>query len=79
MIRYDESARADLAIDAVYEGRIVEEFSDEAIFRLIPGVGHQGCFHAAGKGDEKDFVVLCTRDEDTDWPDKIDLHSGRPL
>ena len=79
IIKYDDLANADLLVDAVYEGKYGGKLSGEAISTLLPGVGNPGGFRASGKGDEKKFVVLCTSGEDKDWPDSLDLNTGRFL
>lgn len=77
IIPYTQLACADLIIDAVYEGEVGSRLSGEALSRLLPGVGNQGGFRAAGRGDDKRFVVLFTSGEDKDWPDSLDLQTGR--
>ena len=42
-----------------------------------PGCGNLGGFRAAGRGEIKKFVVLYTSGEDKDWPDTLDLNTGR--
>ena len=76
---YATLPNADLIVDAVYEGESGGQLSGEAISHLLPGVGNQGGFRASGLGDDKRFVVLFTSGEDKDWPDHLDLNTGRFL
>ena len=69
--------KADLIVDAVYEGEVGGLISGEALSHLLPGVGNQGGFRASGRGDNKKFVVLFTSGEDKDWPDDLDPNTGR--
>ena len=77
VFKYDDLASADLLVDAVYEGKNSQEISGEAISTLIPGVENQGGFRPSGPGEDKNFVVLCTSGEDKDWPDSLDLYTGK--
>lgn len=79
IIPYEELPNADLIVDAVYEGKSGGQMSGEAISYLLPGVGNQGGFRPSGLGDVKRFVVLFTSGEDRDWPDHLDLNTGRFL
>ncbi len=69
--------KADLIIDAVYEGEPGGLLSGEALSHLLPGVGNQGGFRASGRGHDKKFVALFTSGEDKDWPDDLDTNTGR--
>jgi len=68
---------ADLVVDAVYEGGLRGNVGDDAVCRIIPGVGNLGGFRAAGQGEDKQLVVLYTSGEDKDWPDLIDHTTGQ--
>ena len=76
---YEELPIADLIVDAIYEGMAGGQLSGEALSYLLPGIGNQGGFRAAGRDNDKRFVVLFTSGEDRDWPDHLDTHSGRFL
>ena len=78
-VPYAMLPKADLVVDAVYEGESGGQMSSEAISYLLPGVGNQGGFRASGLGEDKRFVVLFTSGEDKDWPDHLDLNTGRFL
>lgn len=66
----------DLFVDAVYEGGSAKTGADDPISNIFPGVGTQGGFRPPGRKERK-FVVLYTSGEDRDWPDHIDLSTGR--
>lgn len=66
-----------LVVDAVYEGGAKGNASDDPLSKLLPGIGNMGGFRIAGRGGARRFVVLYTSGEDKDWPDKIDLATGR--
>lgn len=74
---YEQLPKADLIIDAVYQGQSGSQLSGEALSKLFVGIGNQGGFRASGNGDDKRFVVLFTSGEDRDWPDSLDLHTGK--
>ena len=79
IIPYAKLPSADLIVDAVYEGKLGGQLSGEALSHLLPGIGNLGGFRAAGRGQDKRFVVLFTTGEDKDWPDHLDTNSGRFL
>jgi len=77
IISYGSLVSADLAIDAIYEGLPDGQLASEPISNLLPGSGNMGGFRLAGKGADKNFVVLFTTGEDKDWPDCIDHTTGQ--
>lgn len=77
IIAFEELGKADLIIDAVYEGGGAGHSGDDPISKVLPGVGNQGGFRVAGHGHDKRFVVLYTSGEDSDWPDDLDLNTGQ--
>ena len=77
VVSYAECQNADLVIDAVYEGAAGGHLSGEALSKLLSGIGNLGGFRAAGRGEDKKFVVLYTSGEDKDWPDRLDLNTGQ--
>ena len=79
IIPYAKLPSADLIVDAVYEGKLGGQLSGEALSHLLPGIGNLGGFRAAGRGQDKRFVVLFTTGDDKDWPDHLDTNSGRFL
>ncbi|MCG3772297.1 MAG: hypothetical protein JW384_03504 [Nitrosomonadaceae bacterium] len=77
VIPYNELKIAELIVDAIYEGGAVGNANDDPIARLLPGVGNQGGFRAAGRGADKQLVVLYSSGDDKDWPDQLDLNTGQ--
>ena len=73
---YNELSRADLIIDAVYEGAPGGKLSGEALGKLLP-VGNQGGFRAAGSRGNEKLVSLFTSGDDPDWPDTLDVNTGQ--
>jgi hypothetical protein len=74
---FDELKTADLVLEAIYRGGSVGNVSDDPLARLLP-VGNQGGFRykkLAGSGIT--LVVLYTSGVDRDWPDVLDVHTGR--
>src|SRR5882762_10842226 len=51
---------SDLIIDAVYEGGASGNAADDPISKVLQGVGNQGGFRAAGRGEDRTLVVLYT-------------------
>lgn len=76
-ISFDRLSIADLVIDAIYEGGNAGNTADDAISKLLPGCGNLGGFRYAGRGGDLKYVVLYTSGEDKDWPDTLDLNTGR--
>jgi hypothetical protein len=68
---------ADLIVDAIYESSADGQLSGEPISKLLPGSGNMGGFRASGRGERKNWVVLFTTGEDRDWPDSLDLNTGK--
>jgi hypothetical protein len=77
IVPYDLLPVSDLHVDAVYEGAAGSQLIGEALSKLLPGVGNQGGFRAAGMGEDKKFVALFSSGEDQDWPDYLDLSTGQ--
>jgi len=50
---HNEIDSADLIIDAIYEGGAKGHTGDDALYRVMPGVGNQGGFRAAGALHER--------------------------
>jgi hypothetical protein len=74
---FETLATADLVVDAVYDGGTTKSVAADPLSRLLPGVGNQGGFRAAGSRGEERFVVLYTSGEDVDWPDLLDISAGQ--
>lgn len=77
IIPYEELSTTDLHVDAVYEGKSGNKLAGEALSKLLPGIGNLGGFRASGRGKDKKFVVLTTSGENKDWPDSLDLNTGK--
>jgi hypothetical protein len=77
VIPFNESSTADLIVDAIYESGSDGQLSGEPISKLLPGSGNMGGFRASGRGDRKNWVVLFSTGEDRDWPDTLDLSTGK--
>jgi hypothetical protein len=77
IIAHKDLKTCDLVVDAIYEGGSVANVAADPLSKLLPGIGNQGGFRAAGRGDDKKLVVLYTSGEDTDWPDSLDLNTGQ--
>jgi hypothetical protein len=76
-IPFEALSTADLFVDAIYEGSPDGQLASEPISNLLPGGGNMGGFRLAGRGQDKNFVVLFTTGEDRDWPDRIDHNTGQ--
>jgi len=77
VIPFDDLGLSDLIVDAIYEGGNAESSLGDPISKILPGVGNMGGFRASGRGDVKKFVVLFTSGEDRDWPDSLDINTGK--
>jgi hypothetical protein len=77
VFRHQELSGCDLIIDAVYEGAPRSQLSGESLSGLLPGIGNLGGFRMSGKGPQKRYVVLYSSGEDQDWPDHLELETGR--
>jgi hypothetical protein len=77
VIAFQNLAISDLIVDAVYESGNDGQLSGEPISKLLPGSGNMGGFRVSGRGEVKNWVVLFTTGEDQDWPDTLDLNTGR--
>ena len=77
IISFGDVASSDLIVDAIYESSADGRLSGEPISKLLPGSGNMGGFRVSGRGDRKNWVVLFTTGEDGDWPDSLDLNTGK--
>ena len=68
---------ADLVVDAVYEGGPANNWSAEPLSKLLPSCGNRGGFRIVGGSKYPKYVVLYSSMEDLDWPDDLDMHTGR--
>jgi len=77
-VPFSKLPSADLTVGAVYEAGAQKTIQGEPLHRLLPGVGNQGGFRAAGsvkKGSVR-YAVLFTSGEDPDWPDGLEDETG---
>ncbi len=77
IIPFAQLAASDLIIDAVYESSLDGQLAGEPISKLLPGSGNMGGFRVSGRGPKKNWVVLFTTGEDRDWPDILDINTGK--
>lgn len=77
IIPLDKVVGTDLVVDAVYSSGAGGQLSGEPISKLLPGTGNMGGFRIAGRSAVKNWVVLFSTGEDPDWPDALDLNTGR--
>lgn len=77
VVPHDSLLIADLIVDAIYESSADGQLLGEPISKLLPGSGNMGGFRVSGRGDRKNWVVLFTTGEDRDWPDSLDLNTGK--
>lgn len=75
LVSYKDLPKADLVVDAVYEGSGTD-LSGEPISELL-NVRNLGGFRVSGSGEKKNFAVLYTSGENRDWPDELDVNTGR--
>jgi hypothetical protein len=75
---FDELAKADLVVDAVYRGGSTGNAADDPLARLLP-VGNQGGFRFYGKRSIPGcrLGVLFSTLAEPDWPDILDVETGR--
>jgi len=76
-VSFPELRATDLIVDSVYESSADGKLSGEPIAKLLPGSGNMGGFRISGRGQQKNWVVLFTTGEDGDWPDTLDLNTGK--
>ena len=77
IVKFPDLNGSDLIVDAVYESSSDGQLSGEPISKLLPGSGNMGGFRVSGRGSRKNWVVLFTTGEDRDWPDSLDLNTGK--
>jgi len=77
VIPFSQLPLADLVVDAIYESSADGQLAGEPISKLLPGSGNMGGFRVSGRGERRNWVVLFSTGEDRDWPDTLDLNTGR--
>lgn len=76
-IPFDQLSESNLTVDCLYESSSDGQLAGEPISKLLPGSGNMGGFRVSGRGNRKNWVVLFTTGEDRDWPDSLDLNTGK--
>ena len=76
--KFEELSKADLVIDAVYEGDPTSNtYGAEPLHHLLPGLGTQGGFRKRkGLGEDIVGLVLTSTGNEPDWPDELNPFSG---
>jgi hypothetical protein len=77
VIPFDEISSSDLVVDAIYESSRDGQLAGEPIAKLLPGSGNMGGFRISGRGERKNWIALFSTGEDRDWPDTLDLSTGK--
>lgn len=77
IVQFQNLNQSELIVDAVYESSADGQLSGEPISKLLPGSGNMGGFRVSGRGNRKNWVVLFTTGDDRDWPDTLDLNTGK--
>lgn len=77
LVPHTQLSISDLIVDAIYESSADGQLSGEPISKLLPGSGNMGGFRVSGRGERKNWVVLFTTGEDRDWPDSLNLNTGK--
>jgi Restriction endonuclease AspBHI N-terminal/Restriction endonuclease len=77
-VAFDALAAADLHVDAVYERGPSGSMAHDPLARLLP-CGNRGGFRFRGsrRGHDYQMAVLYSSGDDPDWPDALDLETGR--
>lgn len=78
VVPFEQLPDSDLIVGAVYGQGPSGTVQGEPLHRLLPGVGNQGGFRAAGslKRGTVRYAVLFTSGADPDWPDRLDDETG---
>lgn len=74
-VPFDELGRADLLVDAVYQGGRVGNAGDDPFPRLLR-VSNMGGFRYRGTLTALEMVVLTSSLREPDWPDDMDRETG---
>lgn len=76
-ISFSNLSSADLYIDALYRGGRAGNASDDPLSKLIGTSNMGGIRYIGSLGERIRLCVLYSTLSDPDWPDTIDLESGR--
>jgi Restriction endonuclease AspBHI N-terminal/Restriction endonuclease len=75
VVLFDQFSKADLHIDAIYQGSRNGNAGDDPLHRLL-GVSIQGGFRILGSREQPRLIVLTTSMSDPEWPDDLDPETG---
>jgi hypothetical protein len=75
-IPFELLRESDLYLDAIYLSGNAGNAGDDPINKLIP-CGNMGGFRKIGQGDQPIAVVLYSSLFDKDWPDELDVITGK--
>ncbi len=80
VVKFDDLAKADLHVDAIYLGGSAGNISDEPLNRLVPGLSNAGGFRqivkVANMPKRVRLCALVSSGSDPDWPDNLDQERG---
>lgn len=76
IFKFEELERADLVIDAIYEGGSSGNAGDDPISKLM-GCGNQGGFRQRGSLDDIKYCVLYSELANHEWPDELNSERGQ--
>jgi len=77
VFKFSDLSTSDLVVDAIYEGGIKGNASDDPLAKLLP-VSNQGGFRYIGNFSTNNLrvIVLYSSMDDIDWPDFLDNETG---
>ncbi|RCV86926.1 restriction endonuclease [Billgrantia montanilacus] len=76
VVPYGDLSSCTLIVDGIYESALDCQLSGERINKLLPGSGNMGEGRIAGRGQDRNWVVLYTKEHDLDCPDTLDPSTG---
>ena len=77
--KFKDLHKADLIVDAVYEGGTSGNTGDDPISKLFPKLGNMSGFRKVKRTDGSGklaYVVLYTTMSELEWPDYLDVETG---
>ncbi len=76
IFKFEDLDKADLVIDAIYEGGSSGNAGDDPISKLM-GCGNQGGFRQRGSIDDIKYCVLYSELANHEWPDELNSERGQ--
>jgi Restriction endonuclease AspBHI N-terminal/Restriction endonuclease len=73
---FDELSKADLVVDATYEGEATGKNVSSEPLGPLTGTGNWGGFRFSGPVSHPNLVVLYTTMSEPNWPDSLDEENG---